>query len=268
MSVDKFGRHARDIESSRGRRNYREVFPKTTSGDYDVQNRLLCNVKEPISDSDVATKGFVLKKVLKRTLPDNNDIDLEGKLIRNVRDPLLPADAATMRYVSKMVPTVHDHFWSFSNKRLSDVQDPIYEGEAINLRTLQLLTLHKKFKTDNNYDANNFKITNLGACEQDGDAVNKKALDHTVKEWGKLSERHLEKLGAALFNYIHHSSGRSARPGINSENYLDWRDIHKIINNDEESPNPSSFKKLEIGAHINTEEQTDYEDVKLRTKRI
>lgn len=70
-STDKFGRHIsserRDCDSY-----HQPCIPLTTDGDYDFENKRLCNVKSPIEDSDGANKGYVetmTRQVLQQVSP-------------------------------------------------------------------------------------------------------------------------------------------------------------------------------------------------------
>lgn len=202
--------------------------------------------------------------------PDGN-YNFEGKVIQNVGNPLLSSDAVTVKYMEKRTPTVHEDYWGFSGKRLSNIQYPIYDGEAVNLATLKLLTIYKKDKTDTSYDVNKLKLSNVGDCEQDGDAVNKKMFDIVHKRWTTEYEKHLERFGAAIFNYIHRASGRAAASDVDSHNYLNWKEIHNPEKpNQQDNPSESpKDKTLENGDKVNViNEPTENDEDSRREKRI
>lgn len=263
MSVDKFGRY--DHNFVRDKKTPITGFEITKGGDYDAMNKLIRNVKEPILLNDAATKGYVSDKVLKKT--NNNNYDCEGKLIQNVGDPIASSDVVTVQYLKKLTPTLNEDHWGFSNKRLSNIKEPIYDGEAVNLAALQVLTVCRKRKIDGNlnntFDANSLRISNVGDCKMDGDAVNKKLLHESIQTWTKTNEKHLERLGAALFRYIHRSSGRSVESGVDARNYLDWDEIHgqESIGKNKDSTLIGKLGKSPEGETENDEEH-------LRNKRI
>lgn len=204
-----------------------QAIQKTSEGDYNFNNKRLHNVQEPKTKSDAATKGFVEMLAIKRTDIDN-DYDMGGKRIRNVASPLKDSDVVTKKYVMEVTPFKNDDHWEFFDRRLSNVGDPLYIGEAVNLRTMYRLSLSKK-KDEEFYDSNNLLIRNLGTCQNNNDAVNKLYVDNTVVNWNKENDAHLQRLGRALFNYIHRPTGKSADidPNIDQNNFLDWNEIHK-----------------------------------------
>ena len=53
MSVDKFGRFIDDLKHKRGLKGPPgEGFKLTPTGDYDIDNKLLCNVASPVNYDD------------------------------------------------------------------------------------------------------------------------------------------------------------------------------------------------------------------------
>jgi hypothetical protein len=191
--------------------------------------------------------------------PDGN-YNFEGKVINNVGDPVLPTDAVTVKYMEERTPTVHENHWGFSDKRLSNIRRPLYDGEAVNLATLKSLTICKKDETDTSYDVKKLKLSNVGDCAQDGDAVNKKMLDILVKQWTTDNEKHLERLGAALFRYIHRAAGRAAAADVDSRSYLNWEEIHDSEN--------SKVETLQKEKDVQVNEPTDNDEDYIRGKRI
>lgn len=226
---------------------------RTLDMHYTVKNKCIRDLRDPILSSDAATMGYVHKLSLKRTHPDNN-IDLEGKLLRNLGNPVLPTDAVNMEYFSKHTPQVFDTHWMFDNKRLSNVQDPSYDGEVVNLRTLNSLALIKRVEEDNNYDAKGFRIVNVRDCKMDGDVVTFRVLKRYVDKWITKHESQVEKLGTAIFDYIHRQSGRSAEVGITGKNFVNWGEIlertileeeeQEEQNDDEEEDNSKRKKRI------------------------
>lgn len=193
---------------------------------YNAKNCRIINIADPHNKQDCVTKGYADTLTSTSLKLEGDTYNAKGKLIQNVGDPLLPSDVVTMRYMEKNTPTQHNDYWNFAGKRLSSIKEPIYDGEAVNLATMKSLTICKTSKTDKYFDANNLQLSNIGDCVHDGDAVNKRMLYITSNEWMKQYNRKLERLGSALFHYIHRSTGRAADPQVHDRNYLDWPSIH------------------------------------------
>lgn len=196
------------------------------NGVYNAKNRRIIDIADPQQKQDCVTKVYADSLISTSLKIEGNAYNAKGKQIQNVEDPLLPSDVVTMQYVNKITPTQHEDHWNFADKRLSNIKEPLYPGEAVNLETLKSLTICKHSKTDKHFDGINLKLSNIADCVHDGDAVNKRMMDITLDEWSKFYDRKLERLGTALFKYIHKSTGRAADPQVNSINYLDWSIIH------------------------------------------
>lgn len=221
--------------------------------------------------SELGVKSGYNEKRAGFPLTSDGNYNFEGKIIQNVGDPLLPSDAVTVQYMDKRTPTVHEDYWGFSNKRLSNIHFPLYDGEAVNLATLKLLTIYQKNENDKSYDVKKLKLSNVGDCEEDGDAVNKKMFDIVHKKWTIEYEKHLERFGAALFNYIHRAAGRNAASDVDSHNYLNWEEIHNSEKpNQQDNPYESSkVKTLEKEDKVNViNEPAENNEDYLREKRI
>lgn len=213
-------------------RNY--SLQRTSDMQFSANNKFIRELRDPVLNSDAATMGFVNRSSLKRTHPDG-DFDIQGKLLRNLGNPVLPTDAVNMEYVLLNTPRQHSDHWTFNNKKLSNVLDPTYDGEAVNLRTLRQVGLIRTFEAKSHYDAKDYRIVHVGDSKDDGDAVNVKVLKDYVARYITHHEGQLERLSSAIFDYIHRSSGRSAELGITNTNYLDWDKIlnKKILEEDE-----------------------------------
>lgn len=88
MSVDKFGRHSSQAIKTK--------LTLTQSGDFNIENKRLCNVKNPTETQDASTKAYV----------DDNCLTLErgvyntnNKRITNVSLPKSTKDVATKQFV-------------------------------------------------------------------------------------------------------------------------------------------------------------------------
>src|SRR5436190_1138782 len=134
------------------------ALTKTSEGYFDAGQKIIRNLKDPIQPYDAVNLKSLQDAVLAKT-PDGN-YNLNNKLLRNVSDPLLPNDVATKRYIENLVPVKSDDHWGFGGKRLSNIIDPLYDGEAVNLRTLQRETksVVKYDKTNNTFKHDNQEI--------------------------------------------------------------------------------------------------------------
>lgn len=68
MSVDKFGHYNLNNKTTAtvGPQGLRGIgFHQTASGDYDLQNKRLINLKDPIEIKDAATKNYIDKEINK-----------------------------------------------------------------------------------------------------------------------------------------------------------------------------------------------------------
>lgn len=228
MSVDKFGRYSVKGETPSVYNKQNSGLPVTKEGDYNVGNKRLKFVKAPQDDEDCVTKGYADSLISTSLKMEGDAYNAKGKQIQNVKDPLLPSDTVTMRYMNKMTPTQTDDHWSFADKRLSNIKDPLYPREAVNLETLRAMAICKQISGDKQFNANNLKLANIADCTKAGDAVNKRMLEKTIEEWTHSYDQKLERLGSALFNYIHRHSGQTPNPQVNGKNYLDWTAIHEM----------------------------------------
>lgn len=199
------------------------ALTKSDGNQYDAANYFISNVRDPLLDSDVATKKFVENSSL--TMSCGGEYDARLKNIRNVADPLQPSDVVTLNYMKKFTPTPIEDHWEFLNKRLSSIANPVYPGEAVNLQTLHTLTPSIK-NNEKDFNASNLKITNLGDGTLETDAANMRSVRREINDFSSTIEKHLERLGAALFNYIHFHSKSKEDSKINNRNYIDWNYVH------------------------------------------
>src|SRR5215468_2550253 len=131
------------------------ALTKHVDGYFDAGKKIIRNLQEPIELGDAVNLKSLQEAALSKT-PEGN-YDLKNKLLRNVSDLVLSNDAVNKGYVENLVPTKSDDHWNFGGKRLSNIGDPLYEGEAVNLRTLKSTTkslvtydkVSKTFKHDN-----------------------------------------------------------------------------------------------------------------------
>lgn len=178
MSVDKFGRRSSRKRPERGPKG--EGFKLTPEGDYDIQNKRLCFLDNPVENQDgvnLKTLQTGLFKCMQLSQIDG-DFDAQMKRVVNARDPLEESDLVTKQYLHRHIPDEKDTFFSFKHKRLSKVASPLYDGEVVNLEFLKNNTIIKN--RNNLYDAKNSVITNLAPPVGDSDAITKGYLDNNA----------------------------------------------------------------------------------------
>lgn len=76
-------------------------FKLTNDGNYDMEDKILKNCKNPEDDNDSSTKKYVDDIKKKCLIRNNGYFDAKRKLIRNLEDPREEADASTKRYVDE-----------------------------------------------------------------------------------------------------------------------------------------------------------------------
>lgn len=184
-----------------------------SNGVVDGKQCIISHVREGKADSDAVTVGQTI--VLKSDIWDG-----KSKRISNVGLPIEPSDVATKEYVSDMTPKVDSTNWYFRFKRLSQVSDPAYDGEAVNLRTLKTTSLCKQ---NDSFDAGNLKIVNLADGTEESEAANVRVVRQLIKDLNRDTDLKVRNLGVALFKYIHSQSGaRASGSGINENNFINW----------------------------------------------
>lgn len=193
MGVDKFGRYtsskSRSIRGPKG-----DGFKLTSDGHYDIQEKRLVNLIDPVEDGDAINKRSVLA-VFNNTMRVNKDgmFNAHSKKIVNLKDPTNPNDVANKKYIDAKVPELGKEAWAFKRKRLSYVADPKYDGEAVTLGYLKNNTL---IKSSNGYNANNNTIFNLGPPINDGDAICKSYFEKNTIPLSSTTPRQLSNIDA------------------------------------------------------------------------
>lgn len=189
MSVDKFGRHENSLMRESMRGAPGQGFKLTPEGNYDMQNKILRNVSLPILDEDVATK----------------------------------------RYVTENTPNKDSEKWLFSNKRLSNIGNPVSDNDAVNVRSMKQYTM--TISGLDAYNANKRKIINMSSGTHPYHAATLKNVHNMCLH---VSDKHKEvyKLFAAkVFHYIHkvmktYPQGRTSEV---ETNFINWDDVFKPL---------------------------------------
>lgn len=199
----------------------RETLTKNKIGHYDAREKCIVNLRKPSFPADAANKEFVDSKTIATT--SDGDYDLKYKRLRYCADPDLPNDAVTLQYVEKLTPHSFVDHWDFSGKKLSNIGDAVYDGEAVNIRTLKKMA--PGLKMGNTINAANLKISQLADATTDTDATNLRVVRFEIEKTNKLRDEQLSRFGSALFNYIHRAARSASDPNINKDNFLDWEQI-------------------------------------------
>ena len=164
-------------------------FKLTASGNYDIQNKRLENVAQPLKDSDATTKKYV-DDIFK------SDINVHGKKVTNVE--VMGSDAVTKTYLESNFMKRSNNKWNAAKSVISNVHSPQSDGDAVNQKyfedrfentgikftafvqgevkkeseRLTNLVQSNKF----NYDCDNNRLINVGKPEHENDAVNLKFI--------------------------------------------------------------------------------------------
>lgn len=128
MSIDKFGRYNRHMRINVVRGPTGEGFRLTDEGDYDIDNKRLCNVGNAVSEEDAVSFKILKENCLYQT---DNQYDVALKNIINLADPKLLTDAATKSYVDTKIPTVSNGICNFEGYRLNNIGYPSVPTDAV-----------------------------------------------------------------------------------------------------------------------------------------
>lgn len=167
-SVDVFGRYLQKSKQSvRGPPGL--GFKRTIDGDYDIENKRLCNIAEPVENTDAATLISVHQIIkdqrskesvhgppgngFKHTKDGNYDID--NKRLCNIAEPVRNTDAATLFSVHHIIKDYIINQKEFVVQMYNNLGTKIprietklneIQNEQQNLK-LKLNILEQKFKT-------------------------------------------------------------------------------------------------------------------------
>lgn len=210
MSVDKFGRHSQKLKSLKGPKG--EGFNVTSEGDYDIKQKRMRFVNDPVDELDAVNFRTVKSKIKKclrlndkkvydannsiisrvgNAIEDDNvvnvkyvkdkcvmygakSIDAKGLTISNIKNPERAKEAVTKEYFDNRSPQVLRYNWNFFNKRLSNVSEPIEKNDVV---TIGYLNQKIPSKSENGYDFSNMRLTNLSEPDHSDDAVTLGYLD-------------------------------------------------------------------------------------------
>ena len=181
MGVDKFGRYTDKDKAKAGPKG--EGFLLTSDGDYDMQGKRLCNVKEPSDQADAVNFETHKKSFHNCISLQNGVFDAKNNRISNISEPKDDQDAVNKKYLKSTIPAKLESSYSVHQFRLQDVAPPIDAGDAVNLLHFKSSALVRDSKGV--FDAKNTKIQNLAEPVKGNDAVNKFYLDRRLPIVGK-----------------------------------------------------------------------------------
>lgn len=91
--------------------------------------------------------------------------------------------------------------YDLKRKRLCNLADPLITEDAVNLKTLQTLTLHCDTH-DGYFDAKGKKIGNIGTANADTDAVNRGFILQEIGKLKNILNDRIDMLSSNIFNIV------------------------------------------------------------------
>lgn len=194
MSVDKFGRYSEGIggcKETAGVKGSPGIgFILTQNGDYDIQNKRLCNVSEAVDDGDAITLQTFKRKFSKCLKSDKDGYYAEGKRLRGTADPIDLKDAINLDTLIKQITkclqlqkSTDDNNTAYlaGGKRIKGVADPIGMTDAVNYQTIteETSSLWKQLSlclqyNEKGYDLAGKRLSGLPNPAREDDAINYK----------------------------------------------------------------------------------------------
>jgi len=197
MTIDKFGRHTAK-ERLKGPKG--EGFKLTEDGNYDMENKRLVNVSDPIQETDCANLKTVQThlKTCITAIDDSETFDARYKRITHAKDPVAKDDVVTKGYLHNNTPFRFDDslHYSFHQYRVADLGPPEADSDAVTLSYVKNETLKK---LNSGWNCNGLPLKNIGKPKDDGDAINRLYFNSHVPKASKtgwsFSGRKLQKVG-------------------------------------------------------------------------
>src|SRR5436190_7317458 len=266
MSVNKFGHYSGGAKALRGPKG--DGFSLTDDGDYDMQNKLLRNVADPLNDKDAVNFEFLKNNTIPKgegfSLTDDGNYDMQNKLLRNVANPLKDKDAVNLKFLNSNTIVKTDKGFDAGGVKIINIARPEADYDVVNRRYLAIHTPHPNI---NYWDFKDRRLVRVKEPRDLTDGVNKKYMvDYLNKQIdttgivktaeldSRLSPitndisglkskqsvdviardeftRILKSFGVHLFRHIHRyvPQGRTAQPPTyNENNYLNWNEILEV----------------------------------------
>lgn len=178
MSIDKFGQLARGSGAVRGPPG--DGFKLTNEGNYDILNKRLTNLADPIDKGDSVNLKSLGEKCL--FFKDDGTVDVKDRNLTNVKFPVTDGDAVNKIYVDSVTPVKGNNNWGFGKRRLSQVSDPIDESDVV---TKKYLISYTPKKVKDGYHFNNERLKGVKNPVEPQDVVTNGYLSMTISELRK-----------------------------------------------------------------------------------
>lgn len=169
MSLDKFGHYSHKTNAVNVRGLKGEGFKLNSEGNYDIENKKLCNVLDPSVDDDAVNLKTLNKYVSDTLRLDAGNYNAKSIRITGVADAISDSDVVNLRYFKKhTISTDKKNAFDAKNTIITNVGIPVSDSDAVNLRFLKnhALFLNKEI------DAKKRVIKNLARPQDPHDAVN------------------------------------------------------------------------------------------------
>lgn len=178
MSVDKFGRHSNQLKTKGIKGPPGNGFKLDINGNYNIDNKLLCNVQDAVGSKDAVNKDTLDQALTTCLSTKNTKWDARDLSISNVGIPKDAKDAVSMEYLSTQIPEQSLSSWVFKKKRLVAVADPVDSNDVVTKGFMEQKTLGLD---KNVWDAQKKSIQNVGTPNNMYDAVNYVTLSRESK---------------------------------------------------------------------------------------
>lgn len=224
MTIDKFGRSLKASSSKNLKGLKGEGFNLTPDGDYDMQNKKLCNLASPLQEADAVTKSYVDY----RSVPfSDGKYDMQRRRIWQLADPQVPTDAVNLRTLNKLSLILTKNNYNAQNKKITSLAAPSVSDDAatkfyVDKSCEESVTLIRTDLSMQQLEIDSLK-TRLTKCES---LITDNKTEH---------EKNLRKFGTYVFNYINRKqTGRSAVQ--TDDDYMNWEELFKLSPKDNSSP--------------------------------
>lgn len=223
MSVDKFGRYLRNSKSENLRGPKGDGFHLTSDGNFDITNKKLCNVGDPLAGED-AVNLKTLNKCIDGCLVLNNEIyDAKNKIISNVGSALQEHDAVSLSYLSDhaLLKNKKDRF-DAKALVITNVGSPKRDSDVATVEFVKNNSLLIDIES-NDIDAKKGIITNLSKPKRLYDSVNYLCLMEALASlsyvvYTKMNENKKRKSNITKAEWLHKVVYESK----------DWNDLFTI----------------------------------------
>lgn len=166
-----------------------------TDKSYSCHQYKIKDVAYPQSGGDAVNVSYVNDKCL---LFDKKGVDVKGSTLVHIRDPVDNSDCATKSYVDSRTPYRTKTYWGFGNRRIASVGDPKDLQDSVTVRYMNSNAICKVSNAIKQFDGKGNIITNVAQPMQLDDVVTKRYLKEVVANLGYAMYSNLNKGRAAL----------------------------------------------------------------------